>query len=89
MRVSVPAADAGEASAGNLRRRRVLYLTIEKRINFTIEALKPTAPAYDHFCKEMVHSPLFEAVRIALDFPQAFAGYARTKQLELWQFRAT
>jgi hypothetical protein len=32
-----------------LRGDRVLVLSIEKRINFTLEDLAPTSKAYDHF----------------------------------------
>jgi len=28
---------------------RVLFISIEKRINFTLEELAPTSKAYDHF----------------------------------------
>jgi hypothetical protein len=59
------ARDPGDASAGNLRRRRVLYLTIEKRINFTIEALKPTAPARLPLLKRDVALGTATATRLA------------------------
>ena len=35
---------------------RVLFLTIEKRINFTVEDLEPTCHAYKHFEHEIVHN---------------------------------
>ena len=70
------------------RRTRRLYLTIEKRINFSLDDLAPAAPAYEHFVREMVQSPLFHAVRLPVDFPQRFPGYTRVSQLELWEFTA-
>jgi predicted nicotinamide N-methyase len=68
--------------------RRKLYLTIEKRVNFTLTDLAPAAPAYEHFAEEMVKSSRFVAVRLPIDFPQRFPGYCRVAQLELWQFTA-
>eukprot|EP00729_Bicosta_minor_P005283 gene5283-16215_t len=67
-------------------RTRTLFLTIEKRINFSLDDLAPAAPAYEHFVREMVQSPLFNATRLPIDFAQRFQGYTRVPQLELWMF---
>lgn len=68
---------------------RVLYLTIEKRINFSMVDLDVVAPAYEYFEKVILNSPRFHAVKMDTDaIPQAFRGYTRTPQLELWRITA-
>jgi len=71
-----------------------LYLSIEKRINFTLEWLEATCKAYDHFRSlfedeaAMQHSPdpkAFVGRCIPLeDIPQHFE-YERVKELEIWE----
>jgi hypothetical protein len=79
-----------------------LFLSLEKRINFTIEELKPTAKAYDFFrsligelnnnndsdksSSNNSNTKSFIGHRIPIDFPQYFK-YERTKQLELWEIK--
>lgn len=57
----------------------VLYSFAERK---TPQA--PTARQYDHFFRSA--APLFEAERLAVDFPQSFS-YDRTEELELWLLR--
>lgn len=83
-----------------LRGDRVLVLSIEKRINFTLEDLAPTSKAYDHFRSFFVDldaepcsssppkpRPRLEGRRINVaDVPQRF-DYERVAELELWTLR--
>lgn len=70
----------------NRNLRKTLYLSIEKRINFTIEALDVVSPAYDYFqqCLTRLETKL-NAQQIKVDFPQYFQ-YERNPKLELWRF---
>eukprot|EP00039_Didymoeca_costata_P032866 m.39639 g.39639 ORF g.39639 m.39639 type:complete len:342 (+) comp9577_c0_seq1:150-1175(+) len=71
------------------KQKRVLYLSIEKRINFTLSALDVESPAYDFFYSVIVTSPKFTAKQIPTKtFAQYFMGYERTPQLELWEIVA-
>lgn len=71
------------------QKRPILLLSVEKRINFTLEELKATAPAYDYFRKKLeIHDPnygcTFRAEQVNIDFPTYFE-YDRTHDLELWK----
>lgn len=76
--------------------QQTLFLSLEKRINFTIEDLKPTAKAYDYFCSLISNNQnqnshltgSFVVQKLPIDFPQYFA-YERTKELELWEIKYT
>ncbi|XP_068762488.1 methyltransferase-like protein 22 isoform X2 [Montipora capricornis] len=62
----------------------VLYLTIEKRLNFTLRDLAVTSPAYDYFlCRieklETVEQKL-KARQLRTDFPK-YLQYERVKEL--------
>ncbi|KAI0236223.1 Methyltransferase-like protein 22 [Lamellibrachia satsuma] len=67
-----------------------LFLSIEKRLNFSLLDLDVACPAYNHFRKclndlqetEGTHS--FNMQQIDTAFPQ-FLQYERTQQLELWK----
>ncbi|XP_068672119.1 methyltransferase-like protein 22 isoform X2 [Montipora foliosa] len=68
----------------------VLYLTIEKRLNFTLRDLAVTSPAYDYFlCRieklETVEQKL-KARQLRTDFPK-YLQYERVKELELWEIK--
>jgi hypothetical protein len=64
---------------------RTLYITLQKRINFSLDELAVVAPAYDHFLRVVVALPGLKADRMNTDaIPQVFA-YARTPELELWR----
>lgn len=68
----------------------VLYLTIEKRLNFTLRDLAVTSPAYDYFLRrieklETVEQKL-KARQLRTDFPK-YLQYERVKELELWEIK--
>jgi hypothetical protein len=76
---------------------KVLYLSIEKRINFSLTDMSPSSPAYDYFrtffdesaaaCDEEVPGTTpFIGTRILSHFPQ-YLPYVRVPQLELWEIR--
>jgi len=77
-----------------LQGEKRLVLSIEKRINFTLEDCAPTSPAYDYFRTffaveengDLEETKLFFGHRIPLDFPQYFA-YERVDELELWEIK--
>lgn len=64
-----------------------VYITMEKRINFTLSDLEETAPAYNHFLatlNTLIQDNNLAAQPIAIDFPQYFQ-YERVQQLEMWK----
>ncbi|KAL6058897.1 Methyltransferase-like protein 22 [Balamuthia mandrillaris] len=75
------------------------YIAIEKRINFTLEDLAPTAKAYSHFRTYFIASddeqrideqaktegrPHFKGTLISTDCVPQYFDYDRVKELELW-----
>lgn len=81
----------GEAPAS--RKKKTLYLALEKRILFSVfDTDEPSSPIYDHFraCLEGLLDMRFENGRFAAEkldmgFPQAFhKSYERNDYLELW-----
>ena len=64
---------------------RVLFLTIEKRINFSVDRLAEVAPAYECFAAEIINNCRFSATQMEVDFPQVFSNYTRSAYLELWK----
>lgn len=64
---------------------RVLFLTIEKRINFSVDRLAEVAPAYECFAAEILDNARFSATQLETDFPQIFTNYTRSRFLELWK----
>eukprot|EP00040_Diaphanoeca_grandis_P016013 m.82391 g.82391 ORF g.82391 m.82391 type:complete len:361 (-) comp25513_c1_seq2:68-1150(-) len=70
--------------AGSTKNRHLL-LTIEKRINFSLDVLHDVAPAYDHFRVHILDSTRFIAAQITVDFPVIFSNYQRSKHLQLWK----
>nr|XP_014351597.1 PREDICTED: methyltransferase-like protein 22 isoform X2 [Latimeria chalumnae] len=78
----------------NLRKPSTLYVSIEKRFNFTLRQLDITCEAYDHFRSCLTDlanitdgKTKFTVVPIKLAFPQ-FLVYERVEQLELWKVTA-
>ncbi|KAK2187114.1 hypothetical protein NP493_179g04006 [Ridgeia piscesae] len=63
-----------------------LFLSLEKRLNFTLSDLEVACPAYDHFCECMNNlqrtqgALQYDVQRIDTTFPQ-FLQYERTQQL--------
>lgn len=71
-----------------------LFLSLEKRLNFTLSELEVACPAYDHFREclsklQRTEGALhYDVQRIDTTFPQ-FLQYERTQQLELWKITST
>jgi len=66
-----------------------LYLSLEKRLNFTLSDLEVAAPAYDNFLQhleklKMLPNKKWHIRRIEIDFPTYFL-YERSKYMELWE----
>ena len=78
----------GQQQQQQQQQQRVLYLTIERRINFHVGDVQPTCKAYQHFEEQVVRNTRFVAQRLPLDFPHCFMGFERTPQLELWRITA-
>ncbi|KAL5473241.1 hypothetical protein EMCRGX_G027698 [Ephydatia muelleri] len=69
-----------------------ILISLEKRINFTLENMAPASPAYQYFrhCLSREYTDslgrqlIFSARQLGADFPQSFE-YERVEQLELWE----
>lgn len=71
-----------------------IYLSLEKRLNFTLRHMDVCCEAYEHFrhclqqLQELPGPPTFKAQRVLPNFPQ-FVMYERVEQLELWKVSAS
>lgn len=79
----------------NFRYDCTVYISIEKRMNFTIRHLDVSCEAYDHFRRCLEHLQdltdgqcRYAVEQIPSDFSQ-FLQYERIEQLELWKVTAT
>ncbi|XP_061080448.1 methyltransferase-like protein 22 isoform X1 [Conger conger] len=79
----------------HFRHPSTIYLSIEKRLNFTLRHMDVSCEAYDHFCRclddlgDMADGRTrFTVERVAPQFPQFFY-YERIEQLELWKVTAS
>ncbi|PFX31866.1 Methyltransferase-like protein 22 [Stylophora pistillata] len=70
----------------------VLYLTMEKRLNFTLKDLAVTCPAYSHFIERINElenkQKTLTARKLSMEFPK-YLQYERVKELELWEIKPT
>ncbi len=68
------------------RRRRWLWLSLERRIVFSVAERRAHAPAVELFFELLEADGRFTATQISTtDIPQRCIDYERTPQLELWQ----
>ncbi|KAM3864027.1 methyltransferase-like protein 22 [Diretmus argenteus] len=79
----------------NLAQPCITYLSIEKRLNFTLRHMDVSCEAYDHFCRCLSRLQdavdgrcSFQVEQLATTFPQRLQ-YERIEQLELWKVTAT
>lgn len=63
---------------------KVLYIAMEKRINFTLETVSEASPAYDYFHSQLQKMENKYNICCLNDFPQ-FLQYDKVPQLELWR----
>ncbi|KAJ8251118.1 hypothetical protein GJAV_G00217480 [Gymnothorax javanicus] len=72
-----------------------LYLSIEKRLNFTLRHMDVTCEAYDHFCRclndlgSITDGKTRFTVEQVIPRFQQFFYYERIEQLELWKVMAS
>ncbi|XP_057201457.1 methyltransferase-like protein 22 [Triplophysa rosa] len=78
----------------NLRCPSITYLSLEKRLNFTLRHMDVSCEAYDHFrhCLDQLEQMTdgkntFTVEAVKSSFPQFFQ-YERVEQLELWKVTA-
>lgn len=67
-----------------------IFISIEKRLNFSLRHLDVACEAYDHFRRclsQLAEQGPFSVRRLDTDFPQALQ-YERVQQLELWEVTA-
>lgn len=68
-----------------------IFVSIEKRMNFSLRQLSVACDAYDHFrrciSQLQANQECFRVQRLNTDFPQALQ-YERVQQLELWKITA-
>lgn len=72
-----------------------VFISIEKRMNFTLRHMDVSCEAYDHFrhCLSQLHDLVdgkcrFRVEELSPDFPQCLM-YERIEQLELWKVTVT
>lgn len=72
-----------------------IYISIEKRMNFTLRQMDVCCEAYEHFrhcvlqLQDLDHAPcIFRVEQISPNFSQSLM-YDRVEQLELWKVTAT
>lgn len=71
-----------------------VYISIEKRLNFSLRHMDVSCEAYEHFrlCLQQLQDlpgpPGFSVQRVAPNFPQRIM-YERVEQLELWKVSAS
>ncbi|KAF4092528.1 hypothetical protein AMELA_G00022030 [Ameiurus melas] len=77
--------------SSNLRHSSTAYISIEKRLNFTLRHMDVSCETYDHFrhCLEQItelreKKTRFTVSPVSCSFPQFFQ-YERVNQLELWK----
>lgn len=78
----------------HLKNSCTVYLSIEKRLNFTLRHMDVVCEAYDHFRRSLDDLQNLREGRtrytvepVELSFPQRIV-YGRVEQLELWKIRA-
>lgn len=72
------------------KKRVVLLLAIERRLNFTLADLAVTSPAYQYFLDRVEalerKDKKITARKLGTEFPQ-YLQYERVKELELWEIK--
>ncbi|KAK3520754.1 hypothetical protein QTP70_032287, partial [Hemibagrus guttatus] len=81
--------------SSNLRHSSTAYISIEKRLNFTLRHMDVSCEAYDRFCRCLQQitqlgekETRFTVSPVSCSFPQFFQ-YERVNQLELWKVSAS
>lgn len=76
------------ATEGAARKKKTIYVALEKRYVFTLADLDTGAPCYEYFLqgfhKAKSQNPTWRIQSVPLDFPQYF-DYERSKALVLWK----
>ncbi|XP_026993926.2 methyltransferase-like protein 22 isoform X1 [Tachysurus fulvidraco] len=81
--------------SSNLRHSSTAYISMEKRLNFTLRHMDVSCEAYDHFRRRLEQitqlrekETRFTVSPVSCSFPQFFQ-YERVNQLELWKVSAS
>ncbi|XP_060757100.1 methyltransferase-like protein 22 isoform X2 [Neoarius graeffei] len=81
--------------SSNLRHSSTIYISVEKRLNFTLRHMDVSCEAYDHFHRSLDQiaelrekETKFTVSPVSCSFPQFFQ-YERVNQLELWKVSAS
>jgi len=81
----------------NENKKVICLISIEKRVNFTIEDLDVSSHAYDHFRTNLANlnsshagksTRIYEVEQLNTNFPK-YLDYERPKELELWKVIGT
>jgi len=64
----------------------IFYLSLEKRIQFSVDFLEDISPAYDYFIEQLKKSRRIYR-KLEINFPQCLE-YERLLELELWEIKA-
>lgn len=74
------------------RAEQVVFIALEKRVNFTLDDLDVVSPSHVHFTQWLERLRGRGWLVSALDLsaiPQRFSDYTRDSYLELWQLTPT
>jgi hypothetical protein len=63
-------------------------VAVERRVNFSLEAMRPCAPATEHFLNRIAGSAVLQLESLEVDAVEQRFEYVRARDLRLWRVTA-